>query len=402
MAPSKTKHESLEFVFGDPLQSLDPNIKPTAFSVFKHWIYHYDGIRGSKRCMSDTDKHNVISKVVESIISLPVYVSATLMSKPNLCRKLKRDIYGKNGILEWEYLQSRKDDQQWIKDRRTDLNEIYDVENLYMLSKRKQTGDETVGKKLMNILDENPWKVKSIKDFSCLKCPECVFFTKEQNYFEDHAIANHPLSAILFESNPKINNRGLPARKRKKNSLIFSEDFCRGEEVLDDVDHINVGDMKKEPTDLDPSKDPFDICDANVKHKDEHFKSSPTKSELSYNKSSLSSESRPKKRPKKQKIAENTNDQWTGGYFMDSLIDYDSLVDKASFNQFNQPEQFSSYKIENSANEEELETIDQVNDIKKELTDQDSSKDPLGNCDANVEPRSEYFSPHTSAHLEND
>ena len=51
----------------------------------------------------------------------------------------------------------------------------------------------------MNTLDKNPWKVESIQEFSCLKCPECVFFTKEQNYFEDHAIANHPLSAILFD-----------------------------------------------------------------------------------------------------------------------------------------------------------------------------------------------------------
>ena len=185
-----------------------------------------------KRKMSDNDKNNVITKVAESIISLPIYRHATLMSTHAIRRKLKRDIYGKNGILEWENLQSRKNDQQWIKDRRTDLNEIYDVENLYMLSKRKQTGDETVGKILMNTLDENPWNVKSVMDFSCLKCPECVFFTKDQNYFEDHAIAKHPLSAILFESNPKINNRGLPARKRKKNSLIFSEDFCRGEEVL--------------------------------------------------------------------------------------------------------------------------------------------------------------------------
>ena len=138
MAPSKTKHESLEFVFGDPLESLDPNIKPTTFNVIKHWIYHYDGIRGSKRCMSDTDKHNVISKVVESIVSLPVYVSATLMSKPNLCRKLKRDIYGKNGIGEWEALSRRKNDQKWIEDRRTDLNETYDIEGV----KISKTGDE--------------------------------------------------------------------------------------------------------------------------------------------------------------------------------------------------------------------------------------------------------------------
>ena len=51
----------------------------------------------------------------------------------------------------------------------------------------------------MNTLDENPWKVESIQDFSCLKCPECAFFTKKENYFENHAIKNHPLSAVLFD-----------------------------------------------------------------------------------------------------------------------------------------------------------------------------------------------------------
>ena len=149
--------------------------------------------------------------------------------------------------------------------------------------------------------------------------------------------------------------------------------------------------MKKEPTDLDPSKDPFDICDGNIKQKDEHLKSSPTKRVLSDNKSSLSSESKPKKRQRKQKIAENTNDQWKGGHFMDSLIYHDPLVDKAFFNQFNQPKKLSSFEIEHGVNEEELETIDHVNDIKKEPTDQDSSKDPFGNCEVNVKQENEYF-----------
>jgi hypothetical protein len=174
--------------------------------------------------------------------------------------------------------------------------------------------------------------------------------------------------------------------------------------VLDDVDHVNVGDVKKEPTDLDPSKDPFDICDANVKQKDEHLKSSPTKRVLSDNKSSLSSESKPKKRQRKQKIAEKTNDQWKGGHFMDSLIDYDSSVGKASFNQFNQPKKQSSYEIQNSVKEEELETIDHVNYSKKEPTYQDSSKDPFGNCDANVKQENEHFmsSPNKRVLLGND
>ena len=49
MAPSKSKHKSLEFIFGEPLQKFDPNIKPTTFSVIKHWIYLYDEYRGEKR-----------------------------------------------------------------------------------------------------------------------------------------------------------------------------------------------------------------------------------------------------------------------------------------------------------------------------------------------------------------
>ena len=51
----------------------------------------------------------------------------------------------------------------------------------------------------MKTVQKNPWKVESIQDFSCLKCPECAFFTKEENYFENHAIKKHPLSAVFFD-----------------------------------------------------------------------------------------------------------------------------------------------------------------------------------------------------------
>ena len=47
----------------------------------------------------------------------------------------------------------------------------------------------------MNI---NPWIVDSVQAFSCLKCPECPFYTKEETYFQNHAMSNHPLSAMLF------------------------------------------------------------------------------------------------------------------------------------------------------------------------------------------------------------
>ena len=84
---------------------------------------------------------------------------------------------------------------------------------------------------------------------------------------------------------------------------------------------------------------------------------------------------------------------------MDSLISSESLVDRASFNQINQPKKLSSYRIENSVNKEELETIDHVDDIKKEPTDPDGSKDPFGNCDAKVKQENEHFMSSPNKHV---
>ena len=47
-------------------------------------------------------------------------------------------------------------------------------------------------------MDSNPWQVESIDEFYFLKCPECMFFSQEENDFRGHAIENHPMSNILF------------------------------------------------------------------------------------------------------------------------------------------------------------------------------------------------------------
>ena len=44
----------------------------------------------------------------------------------------------------------------------------------------------------------NPWHVDSIQVFLVLKCPECMFTSKEEHTFQDHAIRNHPMSSELF------------------------------------------------------------------------------------------------------------------------------------------------------------------------------------------------------------
>ena len=54
-------------------------------------------------------------------------------------------------------------------------------------------------------MSKNPWQVDSVRDFCCIKCPECEYFTKEETLFENHATQNHPLSFVLFDKKSDIN-----------------------------------------------------------------------------------------------------------------------------------------------------------------------------------------------------
>ena len=113
---------------------------------------------------------------------------------------------------------------------------------------------------------ENPWKVESIQNFSCLKCPECTFFAKEENDFEIHAVANHPLSAALFDK-----------------TMVSSEIIVpEKEEVLGDVSDFNVFNTNKDSIVLNTSEDdPFDFKTTNIQEQGTHFMSSLTRDDSS-------------------------------------------------------------------------------------------------------------------------
>ena len=64
----------------------------------------------------------------------------------------------------------------------------------------------------------NPWKVDSIQAFLCFKCPECEFDTKEEYFFQDHALKNHLLSHALFDDRClKLFNKETKSRSRNGN-----------------------------------------------------------------------------------------------------------------------------------------------------------------------------------------
>ena len=122
----------------------------------------------------------------------------------------------------------------------------------------------------MKTVQKNPWKVESIQDFSCLKCPECAFFTKKENYFENHAIKKHPLSAVLFDEKMSYEKYFRETEDKVKNKVQV------------DVNHIDVDNIKKEPTDLDNSEyDPFGFSDTSTQQKEGNFLISSMQYDLS-------------------------------------------------------------------------------------------------------------------------
>ena len=46
----------------------------------------------------------------------------------------------------------------------------------------------------------NPWKVENIQEFAFLNCPECIFKSKEEHIFQQHALQNHPKSSVFFNN----------------------------------------------------------------------------------------------------------------------------------------------------------------------------------------------------------
>ena len=52
----------------------------------------------------------------------------------------------------------------------------------------------------------NPWEVQSIYDFNYFCCPECIFQSKEELLFQEHALQTHEQSKTFFQNSTDISN----------------------------------------------------------------------------------------------------------------------------------------------------------------------------------------------------
>ena len=71
----------------------------------------------------------------------------------------------------------------------------------------------------------NPWTVKSVLDFWFLNCPECTFHTKEEDFFQTHAVKNHPASLVLFGKTEEEHNVDYSIDEYKENNRDHIEAY---------------------------------------------------------------------------------------------------------------------------------------------------------------------------------
>ena len=78
---------------------------------------------------------------------------------------------------------------------------------------------------------ENPWLVDSIHDFSSFQCPECIFNSKEEPEFKNHALENHPLSIEFF---------GGKYEEEYDENFPIKDEFAIKEENENDLDRVYI------------------------------------------------------------------------------------------------------------------------------------------------------------------
>ena len=84
-------------------------------------------------------------------------------------------------------------------------------------------------------MELNPWSVDSIESFSYYCCPECIFRSKEENFFQIHALQNHVQSKEFFQEGNDESDVTI-----KEEVLEEVEEFSSVKlEIFNDMKHLS-------------------------------------------------------------------------------------------------------------------------------------------------------------------
>jgi hypothetical protein len=98
----------------------------------------------------------------------------------------------------------------------------------------------------------NPWKVQSIQDFNYFCCPECVYRSKQEIPFQEHALQNHEESKTFFHNVSDLSN-------------LVKQEIFDDDHYYDQFSYVEPNDHFNNETISDPSETENDITLKKVK-----------------------------------------------------------------------------------------------------------------------------------------
>ena len=127
--PIITKQESLGYLFGDSISSLNPDLKPKLSDVVRLWIYHYDGLRGESFFFPQKQKNIVVSYVKDDIISLPVWKSESpVVWKDTTVRNYLVKLVNRAESFGTTHFQEKaKKNPVWFKEVNAEFDQVFDI-----------------------------------------------------------------------------------------------------------------------------------------------------------------------------------------------------------------------------------------------------------------------------------
>ena len=146
--PRKTNsmQDKLSFLFGSPLETFDPSVKPSQHNIVCKWIFEYDKLRGSNLHLKKPQKDHLIEILANEVISVWKLQSLEVLPIENVKRKLRPVIaiaekYTRNGSYS-----NKKNDHEWIRNERKPFGAIFDIsaESLTPRIGKKRKSEEMV------------------------------------------------------------------------------------------------------------------------------------------------------------------------------------------------------------------------------------------------------------------
>ena len=125
----------------------------------------------------------------------------------------------------------------------------------------------------------NPWEVQSIYDFNYFCCPECIFQSKEELIFQEHALQTHEQSKTFFQNSNDIsygNEEDTYGDNQSFDdySLTEQNDFCKTEVNSDPFTAENYDPLKEIKTELLPTDNDLKAYYEKISENGENYESS--------------------------------------------------------------------------------------------------------------------------------